>query len=257
MNVDGTNVRRVSPPLAAPATYGTVSWVHDGALLVTVYRPTLADGSDKGRSLVEFTSMAASGEDRRVLYAGINAERPDASPVGDELVYEQERGAFQSNPAIDLMILRPAVLSTRTLTHGDGEYVQAAWSRDGSAIAYACAQPRHELEICVMQADGSRARVITHGAESYQWPTWSPDGNHLAFFSETHKNGRVDSTIGTVDLDGRNQHSITGHSGIQRDETPSWSPSGQRIAFQTDRLGNGFRIATMNVDGSDVRILTH
>gem|GEM_PF-4811872 len=47
MNVGGTGIRRVSPPLAAPATYGTVSWLHDGSLLITVYRPTLANVSGR------------------------------------------------------------------------------------------------------------------------------------------------------------------------------------------------------------------
>jgi Tol biopolymer transport system component len=42
-----------------------------------------------------------------------------------------------------------------------------------------------------------------------------------------------------------------------RDETRAWSPGGKQIAFQTDRLGAGFRIAIMNADGSDVRMLTH
>lgn len=256
MSVDGSNVRRVTPGMAAPASYGSVSWSRDGRLLATVYRPTRSDDLDNGLNVIEFISLRTDGREQQILYAGINGERPDASPTNDAIVFEQEHGPFQNNPPIDIYVVRPWRLSAQSLTHGDGEYIQAAWSPDGQKIAYACAKPKQQLQICVMNADGSDARVITRGAGSHQWPAWAPEGERLAYFVETQQDRSVDSSIGTVDVDGSNERLITAHSGVRRDETPSWSPNGRTIAFQTDRLGNGFRIAVMNVDGSGVRMLT-
>jgi Tol biopolymer transport system component len=255
MRVDGTGLERIARKLDPPATYGGVSWLHDGSMLLTVYRPTMANGSDNGLALIEFVELDTHGEAARTLYAGINTERPDASSPNGSIVFEHELGPFQSHPPIDIVTFDPNSLRSRTLTGGDGTYVQAAWSPDGTRIA-ACARPGQPLEICLMRSDGSEAHAITRGTGSHQWPAWSPDGKHVAYFLEDRREGRVDASIGAVDVDGKNERLITGHTGVRRDETPSWSPAGDLIAFQTDRGGNGFRIAVMNPDGSNVRLLT-
>jgi Tol biopolymer transport system component len=256
MNADGTGQRRLAPALTLPAGYGGVSWMRDGSILATVSRPTLASGADNGLSAIDFTTFGINGTGGRTLYAGINGERPNASPVNDLVVFEQEHGPYQANPAIDIYTFSPATLSLSMLTHGDGQYIQAAWSPDGSRVAYSCSTAKQPYQICLMQADGSAVRVLTSGAASHEWATWSPDGKRIAFFAEIQKEGHVDASIGIVGSDGSNEHLITGHSGIRRDETPSWSPDGRKIAFQTDRLGHGFRIAVMNVDGTGVTMLT-
>jgi len=256
MDADGTNQRRLGPALSSPDAYGGVSWMRDGSVLATISRPTLASGADNGLSAIDFATFRADGANARVLYAGINGERPNASPVNDLIVFEQEHGPYQANPNIDIYTFLPSALSVSMLTHGDGQYIQAAWSPDGSRVAYSCSKAKQPYQLCVMQADGSAARVITSGEASHQWAAWSPDGKQLAFFAEIQKEGHVDASIGIVGSDGNNEHLITGHSGIRRDETPSWSPDGRTIAFQTDRLGHGFRIAVMNADGTHVTMLT-
>jgi TolB protein len=256
MNADGTNQRRLGPALTLPASYGGVSWRRDGSVLATVSRPTLASGVDNGLSAIDFTTFGIDGAGGRTLYAGINGERPNASPVNDLILFEQEHGPYQASPNIDIYSFSPSTLSISMLTRGDGQYIQAAWSPDGSRVAYSCSAAKQPYQICVMQADGSAVRVLTSGAAAHQWSSWSPDGKQIAFFAENHKEGHVDASIGIVGSDGSNEHLITGHSEIRRDETPTWSPDGRKIAFQTDRLGNGFRIAVMNVDGTDVTMLT-
>lgn len=256
MNADGTNQRRLGPALTLPAAYGGVSWMRDGSVLASVSRPTLAGGADDGLSAIDFITFGADGTNARVLYAGINGERPNASPVNDLIVFEQEHGPYQANPNIDIYTFSPSTLSLSMLTHGDGRYIQAAWSPDGSRVAYSCSKAKQPYQLCVMQADGSAVRVLTRGEASHEWATWSPDGKELAFFAESQKEGHVDASIGIVGVDGSNEHLVTGHSGIRRDETPSWSPDGRKIAFQTDRLGHGFRIAVMNADGTGVTMLT-
>lgn len=256
VQVNGSGLRRVSRPLPAPEVYAGVSWEKNGNLLYSVYRPTAQDRPDSGTIVAEFVTASVDWANPHILYAGINSERPAASPSSDEIVFEQERGPFQSNPPIDIVTFRPSTLSLHLLTRGDGEYIQAAWSPDGSQIAFACAKPEAELQLCVMNADGSNRRVVTHEDGSHQWPAWSPDGKQLVYFLETHSSAGIAAAIGTVAVNGADEHLVTELMTGRRDETPSWSPDGQSIAFQTDRLGHGFRIAIMNANGTNVRILT-
>jgi len=220
MNADGNNQRRLVPPLTLPAAYGGVSWMRDGNVLASVSRPTLANGADNGLSAIDFTTFDINGAGGRTLYAGINGERPDASPVNDLLVFEQEHGPYQANPNIDIFTFSPATLALSMLTRGDGQYIQAAWSPDGLRVAYSCSTAKQPYQICVMQADGSAVRVLTSAAASHQWATWSPDGKQIAFFAEIQKEGHVDASIGIVGSDGSNERLITRHPEVRRDETP-------------------------------------
>src|SRR5262249_22559006 len=157
---------------------------------------------------------------------GINQVRPQVSASGTQLVFEAERGPFGQKHPIDLQVYDLRSLTVRTLTRGDGQYVQGSWSPDGSKIAYACAEVgAKDLAICVMNADGSNQHVVTRGAGSYEWPAWAPDSQRIAFFVATTENGKTDCVIAVVRSDGTQQTILTKHTKVQRDETPSWSPN--------------------------------
>jgi Tol biopolymer transport system component len=256
MQSDGSAVTSVPVVTREGQKFGSVAWLSDSTLLYSLYEPIRLGAVDDGGEIDAFMSATTSGLEPEMLYTGINVQRPAASPSRDALVFEAEHGAFQSQPNIDIETVELATLTVHVLTHDDGEYIQAAWSPDGAKIAYACATGKQTLQICTMKTDGTDVRVLTSESGSHQWPAWSPDSKRIAYFDEKQVNGKTDSTIGVVNADGGNEHAITAHSGVVRDETPAWSPDGASIAFQTDRMGAGFRIAVIHPDGSGLQVLT-
>lgn len=258
MHADGTGLTQVTHNASAQEKIGGVGWLPWGNLLFFTYASAALDRSDNDVVADRFIEATLNGTNVRVLYEGMNQDRPSASPSGDALAFEGAHGSWSSNPPIDVYRFDLKTLTLHALTHADGEYVQAAWSSDGKKIAFGCSKHGDiAMQICIMNRDGTHMVAVTHGKGSRQWPSWSPDSQHLAFFIENKNGQAIDSDIATIDINGRNERILTHHNGTQRNETPDWSPDGKRIVFQTDRAGNGFRIAVMNVDGSDFRMLTN
>jgi Tol biopolymer transport system component len=61
---------------------------------------------------------------------------------------------------------------------GPGSIGQAAWSPDGSKIAFVKMAGE---QIYVVNADGSDERQLTSFPDNVYEPTWSPDGTKIAF----------------------------------------------------------------------------
>ncbi len=255
IGTDGTGLTAI--PSQVPGGIGSVAWFPSGDILFTTYELPLASGADDNISAVRFRRMSVSGANGRIVYQGMNVERPASSPTGQSLVFEAEHGAFGSHPDIDVMTFDIPTLTAHTLTTG-GQNVRAAWSPDGNKIAYACGEKAaDELQICVMDADGGHPKAITSGPGSHEWPTWSSDSHRIAYFISQKSGSTLDCNIAVVGDSGGDPVVLTHHTAPQRDETPSWSPDGAHIAFQTNRLGSGMRIAVMNADGTNVQMVTN
>ena len=127
-----------------------------------------------------------------------------------------------------------------------------AWSPDGSRIVYA-AMSAGQLDVYVMNADGSNARQLTATPDMDYQPLWSPDGRRIVFMSiPTGAGKRHDIHI--MDADGSNRKTLT--------QTPSeelglsWSPDSKHIAFGSNRDGN-WEVYTMEATGGEARRLTN
>ncbi|MFP5363713.1 MAG: hypothetical protein ACLGI5_13400 [Thermoleophilia bacterium] len=175
-----------------------------------------------------YPSFAPDG--RRVLYTAI------LSAIGDS-----DRGIFsQRSDGSDL----------RTLFDVAGAYDSApAWSPDGASIAFESdadvggANPERDMELWVMDADGSNPTQLTRNGAHDEGPSWSPDGRLLAYSSgsdDDHLDIRVMTAAG------RDLRRLTRYAGA--DESPDW----QAIpAPRTDaRCGD---IATTGRGAYDVR----
>ncbi len=111
-----------------------------------------------------------------------------------------------------------------------------------------------DVEIYVMNADGSGQTRLTNNPAVDRDPAWSPDGRQIVFAST-----RDDSLVGNVEIyvmnaDGSGQTRLTNNPA--GDLVPAWSPNGRQIAFDSYRDGN-IEIYVMNVDGSGQTRLTN
>jgi Tol biopolymer transport system component len=144
------------------------------------------------------------------------------------------------------------------------------WSPDGQKLAFErrldptkykgqCGSC--DVEVYVMNADGSAQQNLTRNVAYDGDPAWSPDGQKIAFV--TNRDGKPggqfapESDIHVMNADGSGQQNLTRNPAGEGN--PVWSPDGQQIAFErvVGGVGNrNFEIYVMNADGSDQRRLT-
>jgi Tol biopolymer transport system component len=116
---------------------------------------------------------------------GMIDEDADWSPVAAQL-------AFSSHPSdsdlstTEIYVVNVNGTGLQRLTNNGYEERAAAWSPDGTRIAFMCSlgpvNPRtgqRFFEICLMNADGSGQVQLTYNAALNASPSWSPDGRKI------------------------------------------------------------------------------
>ncbi len=129
-----------------------------------------------------------------------------------------------------------------------GSELSATFSPDGTKIAYVSDQGGN-LDIFVVNADGTNPVQLTTTVALEGSPAWTPDGSRI--FYESDQGGS--SQIWVMNADGSELVQVT--QGDTPNYRPSVSPDGQRVIFASSRDGN-YDIFMMNVDGSNQQNLT-
>lgn len=133
------------------------------------------------------------------------------------------------------------------VTSGPGDDLGAAYSPDGSRIAFASNRDGN-FEIYVVDADGRNPVRVTHSEANESEPAWSPDGQRLVFQSDASGAPQ----IWIMNADGSGQQALTeGPANME----PAVSPDGATIAFSSIRDGN-YEIYLMDIGGENERNFT-
>lgn len=224
-----------TPEYESPA-----GWTRDGKhVLFSVFKNDIS-------TLYAMAIDGADGNRQREIgrYPG---RSPVPSPDGKHVIYMA--GTWT---ATRLMISAIDGTKSKQITDGSSIAWNTRWSPDGKRLAFTGRQePKSELAIFVVNADGSERRQAIHIAfdeGGAQWPVWSPDGKQVAF-QVNNRSLKNSAHIWIADVVTGQARKLGVHDRPYLDETPSWFPDGKRIAFQSNRTGR-MEIWVMNADGS-------
>ena len=206
MNADGSdqsNVTRNSANDYGPA------WSYDGNKIAFITQRT---GTAEIPSLgPEIYVMNPDGSDQTRFIPQVSAGELDWSPDGSKLAFIGSDGFW------DLYIVDATSLERTKITRTQGPG-RASWSPDGTKIVFRHGGQGSDLEIYVVNADGTGLTKLTDNNYVDSSPTWSPDGSSIAFATQRH--GKENQEIYVMNPDGSGKRRLTNNDA--RDGSPYW-----------------------------------
>jgi len=155
--------------------------------------------------------------------------------------------------------LRPVLYSLditskarKVISSAQGLNISPAAGPAGKKLAVAMESPGENLDIYIVNPDGSNPlRVTNHPAADLE-PTWSPDGRYLAFVSD--RSGAPQ--IYMIDLyqgnESTNNKPIRLTNSGSYNTSPAWSPDGRYLAY-VRRTGSQFDLYMIDFQGAGGR----
>ena len=213
--------------------------------------------------------MDADGSGKRRLARNTWMFGPPAwSPDGLKLAFERRLDPTKykgqcGSCDIEVYVMNADGSGQQNLTRNVAQDGNPAWSPDGQKIAFLSnrdgkpeGQFPPQMDIHVMNADGSGPQNLTRTPAGEGQPVWSPDGQQIAFQRAVGGVGNRNFEIYVMNADGSDQRRLTSNPAF--DGSPVWSPDGQRIAFTSDRNQQRYHddVYVMNADGSGQQRLT-
>ena len=209
--------------LSLPAGVGIMSNPSDDGRYVAAMVNETGDAAIVDLTSATFRPLGITNADRTNGYASITTLSPDGMNIAISW-YLGYKGA--------LHVIRADGSGHRVLVD-DTDLEVYQWSRDGSVILTAMANPDGTNSICLVAAtDGAVRRVHTLGTEWPEMMTLSPDGRYVAY-DYPQPGSFKDRDIFVLDT----------HTGAQwpvaaspaQDTSPLWSPDGRGLVFFSDR----------------------
>ena len=252
---DGSGLTRLT---GLTGVEGDSSWSEDGTKVAFVR----ARDPENGPYEIWVVNADGSGLERLTRHRGFSVA-PAWSPDGRKIVYATDAGRQQK---LSLYVMNVDGSGKERLKGSQTrDYSDPSWSPNGTRIAFAILKPGEtprgfDSSIAVVNAsDGSAFRRLTRaGGPDELNPNWAPDGGDIAF-ERTRRFPVRQSDVALMKFDGSEKRRITTTEVYETN--PTFAPDGTRIAFTSDRdrrqlskdrLGRGFEIYTMALDGRDI-----
>ncbi|MEX2582958.1 MAG: hypothetical protein WD766_06780 [Gemmatimonadota bacterium] len=257
MDVDGRNVQQVS--MGGRTTCGYFYPSGDRILYSSTHHIDEACPAppDRSRGYVwplhpyDIFTANPDGSDLRPLtdHPGYDAEAT-ISPDGSQIVFTSFRDGD-----VNIFVMDADGGNVRQLTDEVGYDGGAFFSADGSRIVYRAHHPTDEAEIAeyrqlldeqlvrpnqvelfVMNADGSDRQQVTSNGKANFAPFFHPDGERIIFSSNMDDPQGRSFSLYLLDLNSGEVERVTHGTGF--DSFPMFSADGSKLVFASDRAAN-------------------
>jgi TolB protein len=254
MNVDGSNVRRVSTGFGKT----TCGYFYDGDRRIFFGSTHAADTAcpvkpDPSKGYVWgldpydiYVANPDGSKLKRLTNYGVYTAEGTLSPDGQTIVFTSLKDGD-----LDIYTMRVDGSNMKRLTFQPGYDGGPFFSPDGKKIVYRAWHPSdtaltnykdllrqrlvrpNRMEIWVMNADGSDQHQITNLGGANFAPYFTPDGSRI-IFSSNYKNPRSrDFELYLVNPDGTGLEQVTHHP--EFDGFPMFSPDGTKLVWASGR----------------------
>jgi TolB protein len=146
---------------------------------------------------------------------------PDWSPKGQKIVFTSHAITDNTDNHVTAeiyMIDADGTGKPTRLTNNAEEERAPSWSPDGKRIVFMCRRGGSDLEICVMNADGTGQVQLTDNTIGDLTPSWSPDGKKIVFHRRIGGRGQFQLIL--INADGSGEKQLTFPPGLNA--FPNW-----------------------------------
>ena len=186
---------------------------------------------------------------------------PEQTPSPNDLVAFMAETNLATNNNTDIYTMRMDGSGVTNLTHDPTKDFNAndynpAWSPDKKKIAFISDRGGNStgnIDIFVMNPDGSDQTRLTNNPGLDDFLAWSPDGKQIAYYSSPVDEFYATGQLIIMNSDGSNKTVITQEPGYYYFQ--GWSPDEQKIVYGKPRLvGESFKdigIYMVDIDGKN------
>jgi len=178
-----------------------------------------------------YVSRLAGGEHLRLTNDGAQKDDPQFSPDGEKIAFVRY-DANSNQPELSVI---PALGGNVVPLLPWAE--NAAWSPDGTRLAFIVRKPGDTEVLVTSGADGSEPRIILRGDDVYPFfgrAAWSPDGKLIA---ASRSRGGMNREIWTLPAKGGDPTRLTNDSQGVVNDSPVFSPDGRGVVHRSNRGG--------------------
>jgi Tol biopolymer transport system component len=194
-----------------------------------------------------YTARTDGSDLRRLTSSPAYDAEATISPDGRTIVFTSTRDGD-----LEIYLMNPDGSNVRRLTNAPGYDGGAFFSADGSLLVY---RARHqetaeeladyrrllalnlirpsELDIYVMNADGSNQRRLTSNGAANFAPFFHPDGRRILFSSNMHDPTGRNFDLYLINVDGSGLERVTQHA--EFDGFPMFTRDGRKLVFASNR----------------------